>query len=161
MWTHKNTFAIGGLENVGFDNHDYLTVLSSQGIGIFDCLRGEKIFRDAGHEWWNDFNEANSTITGYGILSGCVIQTGGMYGEDCLNKTTADGWQLELTTPSPAPPPFEKYMVQKIYLTHKESGHRELIGQDSPCELRAYGFSDTGNTLIIALSCDLIIWTRS
>jgi len=43
MWTHKNTLAIGGLENVGFaTNQDLLTVLSSQGQGIFDCITAEK-----------------------------------------------------------------------------------------------------------------------
>jgi hypothetical protein len=45
-WGHKETFAIGGLHNVGFaPNSDYLIVLSSQGQGIFDCIKGEKIAR--------------------------------------------------------------------------------------------------------------------
>jgi hypothetical protein len=56
MWTHKNTFAIGGLENVGYaPNQDLLIVLFSQGQGIFDCNKGEKIARQH-HDsnWWHN-----------------------------------------------------------------------------------------------------------
>ncbi|ACU59260.1 hypothetical protein [Chitinophaga pinensis] len=54
MWIHKNTFAIGGLENVGYaPMQDQLLVLSTQGEGIFDCIKGEKIARyESQGDWW-------------------------------------------------------------------------------------------------------------
>lgn len=159
MWKHKNTFAIGGLENVGFDNEDRLVVLSSQGVGIFDCISGTKIYRDS-RSWWEDFNEVAGTIPDYGILAGSQIRTCGLYGEDFLSKRTSDGWMLEKAGGIPDDPPFERYLVNKIYLTHRESAQRVCIAKDGACELRAFGFSGTGNSLVVALSCDLVIWSR-
>jgi hypothetical protein len=38
MWMHKLTTGIGGLEDVGFAiNSEELIVLSSQGVGVFNC----------------------------------------------------------------------------------------------------------------------------
>jgi hypothetical protein len=46
MWAHKNTFAIGGIENSGYaPNQDFLIVVSGQRQGIFNCKTGEKIAR--------------------------------------------------------------------------------------------------------------------
>ncbi|MBX7174913.1 MAG: hypothetical protein K1X72_28310 [Pyrinomonadaceae bacterium] len=47
IWKKVNSFAIGGLTQVGYaPNSDILLVVSHQGRGIFDCLIGEKIARD-------------------------------------------------------------------------------------------------------------------
>jgi hypothetical protein len=33
-----------------------------------------------------------------------------------------------------------------------------FIGEDGPCELRVYGFSEDEKLLVIATSCELVIW---
>jgi hypothetical protein len=39
MWYHKNTYTIGGLENIGYaDNPDDLIVLSSQERRTLNCV---------------------------------------------------------------------------------------------------------------------------
>ena len=163
MWTHKNTFAIGGLENVGYGQHkDLLIVLSSQGQAIFDCVKGEKVARrynDSG--WWNDFNEVTGSIIGFDQLADTEIQTCGLYGEYNLPKATVDGWTLVVSEAEPDDKPFEKYLVHKIYLIFPDKKQKHLVGKDGPCELRAFGFSETGNSFIIALSCDLTIYSRT
>jgi hypothetical protein len=161
-WIHKNTFAIGGLENVGYaSKQDKLIVLSSQGQGIFDCTQGEKIARKHnGSDWWEDFNEQTNTIAGFDCLQGTTITTHGLYGEDHLPKTTLDGWTLAISKPEPDDKPFEKYLVQKIYLVSPDKNTQLFITKDGPCEFRAYGFSETNNSFIIASSCDLIIYSR-
>ncbi|MGY6647450.1 hypothetical protein [Wenyingzhuangia sp. IMCC45574] len=55
MWTHKITYGVGGLENIGFaPEKDLLIVLSSQGQGVFDCITGNKVARESnGYDWWN------------------------------------------------------------------------------------------------------------
>ncbi|MEP7319834.1 MAG: hypothetical protein ABI921_13860, partial [Panacibacter sp.] len=118
MWTHKNTFAIGGLENVGYaSNQDLLIVLSSQGQGIFNCISGEKIARQNDDiNWWDNFNQATNSIVGFDHLTNIEIQTCGLYGVDNLPKTTADGWTLIISEPQPDDKPFEQYLIQKIYL---------------------------------------------
>ena len=90
MWTHKNTFAIGGLENVGYaKGHDNLMVLSSQGQGIFDGLSGEKIGRlNNGGDWWEKFNQGTNSIIGFDILGDIEIPTHGLYGGNHLPKVT-------------------------------------------------------------------------
>lgn len=159
MWKHKKTYAIGGLENIGFDKGDTLTVLSSQGVGLFNCLTGERIFRQEA-SWWENYEPITGTVSGYGTLDGSTIRICGLDGPDFLSKATQDGWGIACTGPVPDDPPFEKYQVHKIFLTHQDRGHHELLGQDGACELRVFGFSPTGNSLVVATSCDLIIWSR-
>lgn len=162
MWTHKGTFAIGGLENVGYaSEQDLVIVLSSQGEGIFDCLKGERVARkhnDA--DWWKDFNQTSNSIKGFDCLENIEIQTSGLYGEDHLPKTTADGWCLLISERQPDDTPFEKYLIHRIYLISPDKREKVLVGKDGPCELRAYGFSETGASFIIALSCEVIIYSR-
>ncbi|MEI3796505.1 MULTISPECIES: hypothetical protein [unclassified Chitinophaga] len=159
MWRHKNIYAIGGLENIGFDQADALTVLSSQGVGLFNCLTGERFFRQE-TSWWENYEPMAGTISGYDILEGSTIRICGLDGPDFLSKETRDGWILEYTGPVPDDPPFEKYQVNKIFLAHQSRGHHEFICQDGACELRAFGFSATGNSLVVATSCNLVIWSR-
>ena len=163
MWTHRHTFSIGGLDNVGYAaKQDILLVLSSQGQGIFDCKTGEKIARkhdDSG--WWQKFNETTNSIIGFDILDNIEIITCGLFGGDSLSKTTKDGWELIESEPEPDEGPFEKYLVKKIYLVSPDKDQKLFVGKDGACELRAFGFSETGETFIIALSCDLTIYSRS
>ncbi|MBV4357580.1 hypothetical protein [Pinibacter aurantiacus] len=162
MWTLKNLFAIGGLENVGFaPGQDKLIVLSSQGQGIFDCNTGEKIARKHdGADWWNSFNEPSGSIPGFDCLEGLIITTHGLYGDDNLPKSTTDGWTLSISKPEPDDKPFEKYLIQKIHLISPDKEQKIFIAKDGACEFRAFGFSETGKSFIVASSCDLIIYSR-
>ena len=162
-WTHKNTFAIGGLHEVGYaPKKDHLIVLSSQGQGIFDCVRGEKIARLYNDlDWWDDFNDTTKSIAGFDVLANVEIRTSGLDSSDNMPKKTADGWKLIITEPQPDEKPYEKYLVRKIYLVSPDNKENIYITKDGACELRAFGFSETGNSLIVALSCDLVIWTRT
>lgn len=160
MWIHKNTHAIGGLENIGYaDNSDLLIVLSSQGMGTFDCIKGEKIERDPS-DWWPQFDESTATMQGFGILKGTIIQTTGLYGHYTLPQETTDGWRLIEGEKEYDNPPFDNYLITKIFLSPPTNESFIFISKDGPCELRAFGFSPTGNSFVVALSCELIIWSR-
>lgn len=126
MWIHLNTFAIGGLENVGYvDGTDNLITLSSQGRGMFDCLLGEKIFRDS-TGWWKDFNEIDFTIKGFHTEAGKVIKTSGLYGGNRLPTKTSDDFELIVSEPEPDDPLFEKQLARRIYLLARPN-RRELL----------------------------------
>jgi hypothetical protein len=163
MWTHKNTFAIGGLENVGYaPQQDVLIVLSTQGQGIFDCRLGERLAREYDNaNWWYQFNQTTHSIVGFDILEHIEIRTCGVYGDDHLAKSSSDGWSLVISEPEPDDIPFEKYLVRRVFLVSPDKDTQLLVGKDGACELRAFGFSDTGNTFVIALSCELVIYSRS
>jgi hypothetical protein len=162
MWVYKQTFAIGGLENIGFaPNQNFLLVLSSQGQGIFDCKKGEKIARESNNgDWWDDFNQNTNSIFGFDVLDKIEISTQGLYGEDNLPKRTEDGWELLCTDPTPDDEPFEKYLVKSIYLVSPNKEKKLFICKDGPCEFRAFGFSDSGETFVVASSCCLVIYSR-
>ena len=161
-WIHKNTFAIGGLENVGYaSKQDNLLVLSSQGQGIFDCIAGEKIARkNDGSDWWSSFDETTNSIEGFDCLTGITITKHGLYGDDHLLRTTHDGWTLSISKPEPDDKPFEKFLIQKIFLISPDQKQKTFIAKDGPCEFRAFGFSETGNSFVVASSCDLLIYSR-
>ena len=163
MWTHKNTFAIGGLDNIGFSpGQDFLLVLSSQGQGIFDCIKGEKIARlNNDSDWWQAFDQTTNSIGGFDILDKVQVLTSGLHGGDNLPKTTADGWTLTISEPQLDDNPFDEYLVQRIFLVSPDKRDKIYITKDGPCEHRAFGFSDTGNSFVVALSCDLTIYSRT
>jgi len=162
MWIHKNTFAIGGLQNVGYaPNQDILMVLSSQGEGIFNCITGEKIARKHNDDnWWFDtYNPETNIVEGFDCLHNIKIQTHGLNGGDNLPKKTIDGWQLISANPEPGEKPFEQYMVTKLHLESPNKQEKIYLTKDGACEFRAFGFSSTGKSFIIASSCELHIYT--
>lgn len=162
MWENVSTHSVGGLENIGYaPDQDYVIVLSSQGQGIFDCLSGERIARlNNDSDWWEKFDRTNNSIVGFDILDGVNIITFGIYSKDDLRKSTKDGWRLEFSPHQIDANESSKIHSQEIYLALPEINHKEVIYKDGPCELRAFGFSDTGKSLIVASSCELIIYSR-
>ncbi len=160
MWTHTLTAAIGGLEDVGFvNNKEELVVLSSQGLGVFNCSTGENLFRSP-EEWWPFFDQAIGILTKIPGYDNSSIRLSGLHCQNNLRLKTVDGWELFISDPEMDEPPFEKYQVQNTFLVRPDGRERFFIGKDGPCEKRAFGFSDTNNSLVFATSCELIVWTR-
>ena len=68
MWQKRNNWTIGGLLEIGFKpNSDLLMVLSSQGRGIFDCLKDEKIGRDYFDYYMEKWDSEQGIVEGFGI----------------------------------------------------------------------------------------------
>lgn len=160
MYKYKNTFTIGGLEDIGYaPGTDILLVLSSQGEGLFDCTEGRKLARRSNDfDWWKRYNSQNSSIEGFDILQGIIIKTSGLIAGDNLVKKMND-YEL-VSVAEHDDKPFEEYTVNKIYLNKGNTGEIVFITKDGPCEIRAFGFSETGNSFAIALSCEIIIYSR-
>ena len=154
MWEHLTTISVGGLENVGFASSGNIIILSSQGRGILDFSTGQKIFRD-NRDWWQDFDKEEKVIAGFGGENDAIIKLSGLHAEDYLNKTTADGWTLSAEDSQ-----YNTIPIKKFYIKNSGSSVSFFIAEDGPCEVRCYGFSETEKTMIIASSCELIIWKR-
>lgn len=160
MYKYLATVSIGGLYNVGYtDNSDNLIVLSSQGRGVIDCLTGGKIYRDS-VDWWAGFEETSDTIMGFGPEAGKNIKIYGVNNPINFNIKTANGWELTVANPASDDPPFERFNVTKVYLNNYSLAEHDFITKDGACELRALGFSQTGRSFVIALSCEIVIWTK-
>ena len=151
-WTQLNIFAIGGLIQVGFaPQSDYLLVVSHQGRGILDCISGQKLARDLNETWWQYFDEATLLAEGIGLLEGQEVRTAGLFGGN-LPTTTADGWKL-----------FEQPEESaRIFLKHASSldDEAKFVGDGEVCKMRAFGFSSTGKSFIIATSCNVTIYAK-
>jgi hypothetical protein len=158
-WRHVGCHAIGGLTDVGFvQSSDILLVVSSAGRGLFDCLTGERIARDASEDFEHD--TSNLLVIGIGPVASQEIRTAGIHGGG-LAVTTSDGWSLDLLTLS--------WPSNSLFLTPPnhwlyDPAFKKIPGASMKItvedEMRAFGFSPTGSCLIFATSSDITIFCR-
>ena len=156
-WKLVATFAVGGLRSVGFDREsENLLVVSSQGRGVIDCLTGEKVARDY-EEFYE--NEPKLEAQGIGILSNRTIRMSGLFGGG-LPNITEDGWQLECVTLK-WPEQMLILLPPSSHLYGSVTGHSDTMTKifEDSC-IRAYGFSYTGWSLIIATTSDVTVFGR-
>ncbi|AFY56705.1 hypothetical protein Riv7116_4276 [Rivularia sp. PCC 7116] len=156
-WQLKSVIAVGGLCSVGFDRDtDNLLIVSHSGRGVVDCSTGEKTTRDREYYYENQYLEAE----GIGCLSGKMISMAGLLGGG-LPVSTDDDWSLESVTVN-----FPEEMIllvepgSDLYgMTYNRPDNFTKIEQRET--IRAYGFSYTGQSFIIATSSDVTIYNRS
>jgi hypothetical protein len=156
-WQVISPVAIGGLTSVGFDrDSDILLIVSHQGRGVIDCLSGKKLAKDD-DEYFEDSNHLEAE--GIGPLSGKTINIAGLFGGG-LPTCTDDMWVLESIT--------LEWPENNILLVEPGSDlygsnfgkpdNFHKVGKGS--EIRAYGFSHTGKSFIVATSSEVYIYAR-
>lgn len=157
-WKRSGAFAVGGLTDVGFAaDSDILLVLSGQGRGLFNCLSGEKVARD--YDDGFSFDLMALETDGIGPLAGQIVRTAGLHGGG-LAKQTSDGWsaeQLYIDWPDATLLLVEpgSWIYGKAF--DKPTNYTK-VHVDS--EVRAWGFSPTGRSLVLATSSDLTLFCR-
>src|SRR5262245_593216 len=155
-WARLAVHAIGGLTEVGFaDDTDLLLVVSSQGRGVIDCRTGQRVARDRSEPDDSWYDERRLRAFGIGPLEGRLIRLAGLHGGALLNGGCDGWWVAAITLEWPdanllrggpwgwifdEETPFVKLAVER--------------------ELRAFGFSDTGDSFIIATSSDVTVFGR-
>lgn len=133
----------------------YILVETSDGRGLFDCQTGEKILRD--REKYPD-KEISLICDGFGPIEGQTVRMSGLQGGG-LPRATECGWRIELISYWP---------LTDILLFEPDSWlHGKRYGKPhqftklwSDYELRGYGFSYSGETLLIGQSSDLYIYSK-
>jgi hypothetical protein len=156
---------IGGLVGVGFASDpetegDLLMVVSHDGHGLFDATSGAKIARDR--------DPAPDTATpsgsdlacpGLGPLVGMRIRIAGLFGGG-LHSTTEDGWVVDVV--SPDWPHHRVLLSADGGLCRGPAGEQWWhIFHSDYSELRAVGFSPSGQSIVIATSSDITLLTRA
>ncbi|MEM8523458.1 MAG: hypothetical protein AAGG68_02385 [Bacteroidota bacterium] len=162
MWQKRSFWAVGGLREIGFkSNSDLLMVLSSQGRGIFDCITNKKIGRDYLDYYMEDWDENSGIVEGFGILKNEKIMCGGFEAPDILKKETDDGWIVK--TGKEIRPNWQKkkLMAEVMFIQKANPKEKIEIGVFHYGINRSYGFSDTGNSFVLATSSDLSVWNRA
>jgi hypothetical protein len=133
--------------------------MSSAGLGVFNCLTGDRVARDDGADV--DFDAGNLLVGGIGPLKGTRIRTAGLAGGG-LTSQTYDGWGIER---HPFAFPDEELFVgplgQSMLWTQHGAQTRLYKLGGFVTELRAYGFSPTGRSLVVATSSDVLMFARA
>ena len=162
-WQWRAVHAVGGLTEVGFGRGtDLLLVVSHDGRGVFDCLTGLRVARDPtmpepGEADWQDTHELDAE--GIGPLAGQTVRTSGLAGGG-LALATADGWTAERLV---LDWPEESLLLVPpgawIYETRagRSAAFTKIAVENEP---RAWGFSPTGRSLVLATSSDVTIFGR-
>ena len=154
----KETFAVGGLSEVGFSKKqpELLLVVSSQGRGAIDCSKLELIDRDYNDDFdWINYQEL--WAIGIGKLEGEKIMVGGLHGGGLPNYNGfGDGIQYMAT---------EWPIIDLIFEPKSKSVFNESTGKDCfkifhDYELRNYGFSYDGQYFIIATSSEVNVFKK-
>jgi hypothetical protein len=136
-------------------------VVSQDGHGLFDALTGEKIARDRTPDPETAFPDAAPDLScpGLGSLAGARVPIAGLFGGG-LHTTTEDGWTLDVVSP--------EWPNDQVLLSADGGGYRGPAGQQwwhifhaDYSDLRTAGFSPSGDTLAVATSSDLTLWSRS
>lgn len=152
--------AVGGLTDVGFaDATDFLICMSADGLGVFDCLTGERVARDRDGNF--AFDTGNLLVDGIGPLEGQRVRTARLAGGG-LAVGTDDGWSVE-RHPF-AFPDAEVFIAppgQSLLWTQQGKEVRLCKLGGFVTELRAYGFSPTGRSFVIATSSDVMMFMRA
>lgn len=157
-WRQTGTFAVGGLTEIGFAQHaELLLVVSSNGRGVIDCGTGQRIARDDedGGSW---YDTSNLQCAGVGPLEGATIAIAGLHGGG-LPTINRYGESLHVVAPD--------WPTQDVVFC-ASAGDPFIEGRQSDCtivvsgiDIRAYGFSWSGNVLAVATSSDLWIFTKN
>ena len=158
-WRAAGSARVRGLRGVGFDeDSELLLVESSGGKDVFDAATGQRVASDP---------EAGSTFVeevrleshGIGPLAGKVIRVCGLFGGG-LPLMTLDGWGVELV--HHAWPHVASLVLvppgASLWDPSKARNCAKVAETEAPL---ACGFSHTGQSLILAHSHTLEMWTRA
>ncbi|MEV6833698.1 hypothetical protein AB0N17_04100 [Streptomyces sp. NPDC051133] len=165
-WQRTAYAPVGGLLGIGFASHpgtghDLVMVVSTDGHGLFDAVTGEKIARDRDADPEETSRDADPALwcPGLGPVAGSRVRIAGLFGGG-LHTTSGDGWMLEVVPPTW---PNERVLLSRDGGLPHSGPHGERwwhIFHSHYSELRAAGFSPSGQTLAVATSSDLSLWTR-
>jgi hypothetical protein len=152
MWKQVAWPPVGGLTEVGFAQDErYLLVLSWQGRRVVDTTTGQKVARDPeppsdGLPW---LNGQSKSITGIGPIEGEAVRCVGLWG-------------------GTFPVSSGRFTVSAIHRAEGEDvtladdvAHTSQVLQSAITEIRAMGFSPSGELLVIATSSDLQMLRRA
>ncbi|MEU3981128.1 hypothetical protein AB0F77_13565 [Streptomyces sp. NPDC026672] len=166
VFEHAYGVPVGGLLGIGFaahpdSGHDLVMVVSHDGHGLFDAVTGEKIARDRDPDPDDGTPDAVADLTcpGPGPIAGSRVHIAGLFGGR-LHTTTGDGWTLEAVTPAW---PHDRVLLSVDGGLPHTGPYGERwwhIFHSTYSELRAFGFSPSGETVAVATSSDLSLWTR-
>jgi hypothetical protein len=158
-----NRTPVGGLLGIGFatdpgTGHDLVLVVTHDGHGLFDACTGEKIARDRDPDPDTCMpDDVHLVCPGIGPIAGVPVRIAGLFGGG-LHRTAPGSWTVDVVSPEW---PHERVLLSTGRgFTQGPPGETWWHVFDANySELRAAGFSPSGQTLAVATSSDLSLWT--
>ncbi|MBM3098584.1 hypothetical protein JRX38_11270 [Gluconobacter cerinus] len=150
-WSKVGIVLVGGLYQVGYaKDRDIILIHSSSKLTLTDTITGERLAVGQ-EEFVSAEHYRRLRMPGFGCMAGEIIPTAGIWG-GCLPRKTSDGFSLcKRDSFWPVPD------VDLIY----PSGREVCVSTHNVCDIRAYGFSDTYMSFVIATESDVQIFARS
>lgn len=148
---------ISGVTAVGFSaGSDLLLVLSHDGLGVIDCPTGVVVSRLVNIQ---DQLEEDYPMNAKGIgpLAGLSIPLAGLWGGG-LRTTAPDGWVVHRIAPN-WPPECIVLCPPDAPEIDDDPTRSIMLIKDTDPGVRAFGFSDSGHSLVVATT-QLFIWHR-
>jgi hypothetical protein len=157
-WRLVAVHAIGGLTEAGFaDDKELVLVLSWQGRGIFDASTGQRVARDREDDRSGWYGHDNLIGLGFGPLEGQTVRLAGLWGGG-LSIQTSDFWRVERLASNW---PEEHLLMFEPTTKHKYSEASRFCKLSDPItEVRGFGFSYSGKSLLIATASNLTLYAR-
>jgi len=96
---------------------------------------------------------------GFGPIAGVPVRTAGLFGGGLHSGAAGGGWTVDVVSPEW---PHDQVILSTGYGIHKGQAGETWwhVFHADYSELRAAGFSPSGQTLAVATSSDLSLWTR-
>lgn len=150
-------FSVGGLTEVGFSEKrpDLLLVISSNGRGLFDCSKLERVERDDSDKYYIDYS--NLICNGIGDLKNEKIRIAGLHGGG-LPTGNSHGDRIDIVALDW--PKIDLIFQPKWSSIYSERDAEKCFNIYSSYTLRVYGFSQTGDCFVIGTSSDLLIFKK-
>lgn len=156
-WRNVHCF-VSGVTAIGFGkNTELLLVLTHSGLGVIDCTSGETLERLVEVD---DYVEDPYPMFAQGIgpLGGQLVSLAGLWGGG-LRTMTVDGWVIHRASPN-WPTDSAILCTPDAPDLYDDPATATVLVKDQDPGIRAYGFSDTGQSLVVATT-SLFIWTRT
>lgn len=156
-WRLIGDVAVGGLVAVGFESgSERLLIVGGAGQTIVDCITGQRLFRDRERDGY-----CAETLSAHALdqISSDTIRMGGLHGGG-LRSVTADGWSVDaLAIKWPRHFFILNFPGSDVFIS-KLGRVPEFNVVAHDYQARAFGFSWTGRTLILADGAGVRIWGR-
>lgn len=153
-WTLVATIAVGGLTEVGFaEESDVLLVVSHSGRGLFDCRTGSRIARDTTERdvIWHD--DPRLLAQGIGPLEGKWIRICGLAGGGLPQLADNGYWTEAFALDWP-----ETHLLLGGPWGSLYDDKTRFTKLAIETDVRAFGFSNSGDTLVLATSSYLLLF---
>jgi hypothetical protein len=151
-WQKRGRVLTGGLHAIGFgEGSDLALVVTHDGRGLIDCSTGERVARDRTVIYPD---ERTFEIDGIGRLGGTKVATAGIDGGE-LRHRTQDGWLLDGTLTNNSDD-----VILLVPPTQALASSQPAIFTGFIPEVRAFGFSPTGQSFLIATGAEVFVFAR-